>query len=156
MEHTIVTWLNSAMDKIAVSALTAVASFIAGRLWLDVLKPWLQDFFYKGPQLEASYTGEFKQAGTGITMHDHIEVKQKADRVSGTMTVPGGLWGKYEFTATLSNGILRGTFDSVGKTSTTKGSFLLATQQGSSELKGWCIEPVKGQLVNYEYVWRPR
>lgn len=154
-EH-LVRWLTDALNKMGVSTITAILSFCVGRLWLDVLHPRIQNLFYRGLYLQSDYTGEFLQAGTGLLMHDHIEVKQKAERVWGTITVPAGVWGKYKFEGTLTNGILRATFESVGRTSTSMGTFLLKTQAGSSELKGWCTEPVKGELVNYEYTWHAR
>lgn len=147
--------LMSTAGTIILSLVTGLISFYIGRLWKNIIQPWVQSIWWTGINLKQSYKGEFQYKGQ--ILHDHIDVKQKAGKVWGTMVAPEGREGSYNFNATLaSNGVLRGTFEGSGKTSTVRGSFLLASKAGSSEMAGWCVEPVEGVVIAYEYKWLAR
>jgi hypothetical protein len=160
------TWLLQNAEKIAGSIAVTVATFVVGRFWQGLIRPWIQNFFWQSnKRLSPSYKGEFKQVNSkgdftkdnaDKILNDHVELKQNASKVWGTMSVPEGRAISYKFEATMIDGVLRGTFESVDQQKEAIGSFLLVRKPGSKELKGWCIEPIEGNVIAYEYKWVPQ
>ncbi|MEO6802516.1 MAG: hypothetical protein ABI197_04630 [Granulicella sp.] len=159
-------WIVENAEKIAASIAMTVATFLVGRFWQGVIRPWIQNFFWQSnKRLSSSYKGEFRQVDakgeftkdhTDKVLSDQIELKQNASRVWGTMSVPEGRATSYNFEATMNDGVLRGTFASADPQKESIGSFLLVRKSGSKELKGWCIEPIEGNVIAYEYKWVPK
>jgi hypothetical protein len=156
MMQNISDWLFSTIGKGILSLLAGGITFAIGWLWRDILYPRVQNIWWQGPRLAPAYKGEFIKFDTGVVLSDHVDVKQNANKLTGTMSVAEGRFGKYDFKATLVDGVVRGTYESVADHSNTRGSFLLITQTGSSDLAGWCMEPINGKIHVYEYKWIAR
>ena len=150
----IASWLNSLLTKVATSFALAAVTFLAGRFWKSLLRPWMESLWYKGFRLAPFYAGEFTLEGEN--RNDFIEVKQRASRVWGRMTFPGGEQGYYHFEATILDNVLRGTYEGVRLNPHARGSFLLVNTPGQRHLEGWFIEPFKGSVLAAQYKWTPK
>jgi hypothetical protein len=139
-------------DRIAVSLVIGVVGFVAGRLWKSVLKPWMRNAWYSGIRLAPRYVGEFTFKGQ--TLNDLIEIRQKADRVQGTMTFPSGRQGVYRFEGRIIANVVRGTYEGVRMAPHSHGAFLL--EIAGRELNGRFIESYDGQIVEASYKWKPK
>jgi len=140
--------------EIVVSITSAAVMFVIGRFWTSLIMPMLKHIFQGESTLLAPvYTGHFKLNDQDV--HDLIELRQRANRVWGTMTFPQGRQGKYNFEATILDNVLRGTFDGVLMNPHARGSFLLAVLPGSRDLQGWFVEPYEGKVLAFEYRWAP-
>jgi hypothetical protein len=147
-------FFNTILGKITVSLGTASISFIAGRFWKSFLRPWVESFVYNGLKLAPCYVGEFTMNGQKKT--DLIDVKQKARKLWGTMTYPDGGQGLYQFEATISENVVRGTYEGVRMNPHVRGSFLLTNVPGQRYFEGWFIEPHGGAVIASRYKWIPK
>ena len=143
-------WISSFAVNIAASA----AIFWSGRVWESFLKPAIQSFWYSGERLGSCYIGEFVLKGQKV--NDLIQLKQRAHRVWGTMTFPHGRQGAYEFEATFENNVLRGTYDGLRMNRRAPAAFLLILVHGRHELHGWVVEPLEGEVQEWQYKWTPK
>jgi hypothetical protein len=134
--------------------ISGAALFLAGRFWKSLLRPWVENFWYQGLRLAPHYMGEFTYEGK--EMADFVEVKQKATRVWGTMSVPAGGQGYYHFEGTLLDSVLRGTYEGTRRSPHVRGSFLLINIPGQRQLEGWFLEPHKGGVFAGPYKWTPK
>lgn len=147
-------WLISLLTKLGISLVTAVAIFLAGRFWKSLLRPCIENLWYRGFRLAPCYVGEFTLEGKKRT--DLVEVKQRASRVWGRMTFPAGGQGYYHFEATILDNVLRGTYEGVRLNPHARGSFLLINIPGQRQLEGWFLEPYKGCVLAAPYKWTPK
>lgn len=147
-------WLIALLIKLGISFASGVIIFLAGRFWKSLLKPWIENFWYQGARLAPCYNGEFILEG--VERKDFIEVRQKANRVWGTMTFPDGGQGVYHFKGTILDNVLRGTYEGVRLNPAVRGSFLLMYTPGNRQLEGCFIEPYKGSILAAPYKWTPK
>jgi hypothetical protein len=144
--------IGSAWDKALETAAIAAFSFLAGRLWKSLLKPWIESSWYSGVRLAPHYVGEF--VFNGRTLNDLIEVRQRAGHVQGTMTLAAGRQGVYKFDATIVADVIRGTYEGTRTNPHTHGAFLLTIV--GRDLKGRFIEAVDGKVIEAAYHWKPK
>lgn len=146
--------LSSVLDKVGISLAAGLVMFVVGRLWKTLLRPSIENFWFRGTRLAPCYVGEFTL--NGEKKSDIIDLNQKSDRVWGMMTFPEGVAGKYKFEGVIADNVLRGTFDGVRANPCTRGSFLLRLTPGSKILEGWFVEPCEAGVIALEYKWTPK
>jgi hypothetical protein len=144
--------LAAVSDHYALSLVLAALSFVAGRLWRSLLKPWIESSWYSGVRLAPRYVGEFNF--NGQTLNDLIEVTQRANHISGTMTFPSGRQGVYKFDGRILGDVVSGTYEGVRMNPHAHGSFLLTIS--GRNLSGRFIEAYDGQVIEAAYKWKPK
>lgn len=135
---------------------TALVVLVFGQYWRAALRPGLENFVYRGTSVKGVWRNEVKVLGQ--TKIQCVVLKQKAHRITGTMTYPEDTQGRshtYELEGSFVDNILTAQTRELGRARSDRGALLLALQPGLPEIVmvGYGVWMAGDQPITVEYKW---